>query len=221
MNANQTRTKGKTEEVFALNVDPSTYAQIFEEGLPKNLGIGLVALAPMSETSENLSELAVNMVALGMTLRALFEYEEFCLEFAPDDFDNYVVVSQLMSVPKGLFDQFDPLPTKIGTSVGLEVVFFDADSSFDFARLHDLVTSASVLNELKRATNSYEPKKHGPYSMPGERAAEYRRSVGDLYLSRQGVWSRSLVPFRRTLQAGMFAFLNEEPVVQVMRYVTE
>ena len=205
------------EDVLALNVPPARYVKLFEAEPPEHLGINLALLASDTSLSQRIQYASTLMVSVGMTMRAMLEYDDFQIEFAPANMVDYTVVGNVFPVSDGLLDLGLSLPLAPCLVTAVAISFFDSEKGYDEDSALGCAIATHVLNRIEIAAKSSEPKDHLPLTLTAAAAAEYRKRVGDLYDTERGIWCRELVQLARQLNAGVQALLDERPLVQAMR----
>jgi hypothetical protein len=203
------------QDVLALNVVPDRYKEIFKAEPPTNLGMGLVLVLPEDADPHVVEYMSRKMYSVGMTMRALFEYDDFFDEFAPANMNEYTVASTALQLPDSILGI--PSRSKTGLEVLISVSFFQGDHAIDVDFLRGCTMAMSVLDQLTTVAQCYDPAFIQPFSLPTADAASYRQQVADLYETEQAVWCRKLVPLSWTLRAGVHALLDEKPLIHSMR----
>jgi hypothetical protein len=205
------------EDVLALNVSPERYAQIYEAEPPENLGICLTLVVQKTNNRSRIQDLSMKMFSVGMTFRAMYEFNDFCLEFAPENMRKYTVASHVLELSPGLYGNDGHPVHAINYPTVISVSFFDADKGVDENLLHGFALATHIVDRIATTVGSHEPAMHHPFSLTSLDAAEYRKRVGGLFESERGRWCRTLMYLGILLKVGVHALLDERNLVQSMR----
>lgn len=215
-----TNTTNKTgapgDHVLALNVPIQRYQQLFVAAVPPNLGINLIALMSDRATQKQEELLAHRMYSVGMTMRAMFEYDDFFAEFAPPNMIDYTIVASALRVPDDLLGQLLAANVK---EVVLSTSFFDATQDPNEVEMIGCAIAGHLLGRMAEAVDSYDPANLQPLSLSSTAAAEYRKRVGNLYDSGRGIWCQDLIDFSGLMKVATRTLLDELPLVETLRKV--
>lgn len=213
-------TKGSSPNntVLALNVPALRYQQHFVAEAPENLGIILVALISDRATKRQEESLSYRMLSVGMTMRAMFEYDEFFAEFAPPNMINYTIAASAFRVSDGLLGV---PPTADVRQMHLATSFFNPKQVRipTESELYGCAIASLVLGRMAMAVDSYDPADLQPLALSFTAAADYRKRVGNLYESGCGIWCEDLVEFSGLMKVATHALLGELPLVNALRSV--